>query len=182
MGGPHRIILQGVCKRNILMAKHTVVTMPGDGIGNQVLPEALRVLKAVGFEAGRLMPTLVRIGAMKATRCRIEPLSCSRSTSSACSEPLLPSPTRKEGELKPELRGKGLVYYSPIVTMRQKLNLDICMRPCIGFIGNPLNYIPSAPMADSTSPRLTPRYSARGPRVCTRAWSGRILRKTCARR
>ena len=33
------------------MAKHTVVTMPGDGIGNQVLPEAIRVLDAVGFEA-----------------------------------------------------------------------------------------------------------------------------------
>src|SRR5207249_11097208 len=33
------------------MAKHTVITMPGDGIGNQVLPEALRVLKAVGFDA-----------------------------------------------------------------------------------------------------------------------------------
>ena len=33
------------------MAKHTVVTMPGDGIGNQVLPEALRVLKEVGFDA-----------------------------------------------------------------------------------------------------------------------------------
>ena len=33
------------------MAKHTVVTMPGDGIGNQVLPESLRVLKAVGFDA-----------------------------------------------------------------------------------------------------------------------------------
>ena len=25
--------------------------MPGDGIGNQVLPESLRVLKAVGFDA-----------------------------------------------------------------------------------------------------------------------------------
>jgi len=25
--------------------------------------------------------------------------------------------------------------------MRQKFNLDICKRPCIGFIGNPLNYI-----------------------------------------
>jgi 3-isopropylmalate dehydrogenase len=25
--------------------------------------------------------------------------------------------------------------------MRQKFNLDICMRPCIGFTGNPLNYI-----------------------------------------
>lgn len=33
------------------MPKHTVVTMPGDGIGNQVLPEALRVLKAVHFDA-----------------------------------------------------------------------------------------------------------------------------------
>ena len=33
------------------MARHTIVTMPGDGIGNQVLPEALRVLEAVGFEA-----------------------------------------------------------------------------------------------------------------------------------
>ena len=33
------------------MARYTVVTMPGDGIGNQVLPEALRVLKAVGFDA-----------------------------------------------------------------------------------------------------------------------------------
>ena len=34
------------------MARYTVVTMPGDGIGNQVVPEALRVLKAVGFDRG----------------------------------------------------------------------------------------------------------------------------------
>ena len=27
------------------------------------------------------------------------------------------------------------------MTMRQKFNLDICMRPCIGFTGNPLNFI-----------------------------------------
>jgi len=46
-----------------------------------------------------------------------------------------------QAELKPELRGKGYVYYSPIVTMRQKFNLDICMRPCVAFEGNPLNYI-----------------------------------------
>ena len=38
-----------------------------------------------------------------------------------------------QAELKPELQGKGYVYYSPIVTMRQKFNLDICMRPCVGF-------------------------------------------------
>ena len=33
------------------MAKHTVVVMPGDGIGQTVLPEALRVIEAAGFEA-----------------------------------------------------------------------------------------------------------------------------------
>ena len=33
------------------MAKHTVVTMPGDGIGQSVLPESVRVLGAVGFDA-----------------------------------------------------------------------------------------------------------------------------------
>ncbi len=33
------------------MAKYTVVSMPGDGIGKIVLPEAVRVLDAVGFDA-----------------------------------------------------------------------------------------------------------------------------------
>ena len=31
--------------------RRTVVTMPGDGIGEPVLKEALRVLDAAGFEA-----------------------------------------------------------------------------------------------------------------------------------
>ena len=31
--------------------RRTIVTMPGDGIGSVVLPEAVRVLEAVGFEA-----------------------------------------------------------------------------------------------------------------------------------
>ena len=33
------------------MPRYTIVTMPGDGIGNQVLPEALRLLSAVGLDA-----------------------------------------------------------------------------------------------------------------------------------
>jgi len=44
-------------------------------------------------------------------------------------------------ELAPALQGKGCVYYSPIVTMRQLFDLDICVRPCISFKGNPLNFI-----------------------------------------
>ena len=31
--------------------KRTIVAMPGDGIGKTVLPESIRVLDAVGFEA-----------------------------------------------------------------------------------------------------------------------------------
>ncbi len=33
------------------MAKRTIVTLPGDGIGKIVLNQALRVLDAAGFEA-----------------------------------------------------------------------------------------------------------------------------------
>lgn len=125
------------------MPKYTVVTMPGDGIGNQVLPESLRVLKAVGFDAeyihadigwdcwcdqGNALPdrtiellTRHKLGLFGAITSK-------------------PNKAAQE-ELKPALRGKGYVYYSPIVTMRQKFNLDICQRPCIGFLGNPLNFI-----------------------------------------
>jgi 3-isopropylmalate dehydrogenase len=33
------------------------------------------------------------------------------------------------------------VYYSPIVSMRQLFNLDVCIRPCRSFPGNALNFI-----------------------------------------
>ncbi len=125
------------------MAKHTVVTMPGDGIGNQVLPESLRVLKAVGFDAeyipadigwecwcnqGNALPDRT-IDLLTKHKLGLFGAITSKPNKAA------------QAELKPELQGKGYVYYSPIVTMRQKFNLDICMRPCVGFIGNPLNYI-----------------------------------------
>jgi 3-isopropylmalate dehydrogenase len=44
-------------------------------------------------------------------------------------------------ELHPSLRNKGLVYSSPIVGLRQHFNLDICLRPCRTYKGNPLNFI-----------------------------------------
>jgi 3-isopropylmalate dehydrogenase len=45
-----------------------------------------------------------------------------------------------ERELVPELQGKGLVYRSPIVRMRQLFDLYTCLRPCKAYPGNPLNY------------------------------------------
>jgi 3-isopropylmalate dehydrogenase len=125
------------------MAKHTVVTMPGDGIGNQVLPEALRVLKAVGFDAEYIHADI----GWEFWRSEGNPLP-DRTLALLAKHKLglfgaITSKPNKEAqtELDPKLRGKGYVYYSPIVSMRQKFILDVCMRPCVAFPGNPLNYI-----------------------------------------
>jgi len=45
-----------------------------------------------------------------------------------------------EKELIPALQGKGLVYRSPIVRMRQLFDLYTCLRPCKAYPKNPLNY------------------------------------------
>ena len=39
------------------------------------------------------------------------------------------------------LQGKGYTYSSPIVGLRQLFNLDICVRPCRSYKGNPLNFV-----------------------------------------
>jgi isocitrate dehydrogenase (NAD+) len=125
------------------MAKHTIVTMPGDGIGNQVLPQAIRVLKAVDFDADYVHAEIgwdcwCREGNALPERT-VELLSKHKLGlfGAITSKPK----KQAEAELKPELKGKGYSYFSPIVTMRQRFNLDTCIRPCISFPGNPLNFI-----------------------------------------
>ena len=125
------------------MAKQTIVTMPGDGIGNQVLPEALRLLNAVGFEA-----EYVHADIGWESWCREGNALPQRTIDLLAKYRLglfgaITSKPKKqaEAELVPELRGKGYSYFSPIVTMRQKFNLDTCIRPCISFPGNPLNFV-----------------------------------------
>jgi len=125
------------------MSKRTIVTMPGDGIGKTVLNEALRVLDAAGFEAnyvngdigwefwcneGYPLPDRTlklieehKIGLFGAITSK-------------------PKDAAAE-ELSPNLKGKGLVYASPIVGLRQHFGLDICVRPCRTYKGNPLNFI-----------------------------------------
>jgi len=125
------------------MARRTVVTMPGDGIGKVVLPEALRVLDAVGFEAdyahgdigwdfwiteGNALPDRT-IKLLERHKLGLFGAITSKPKDKA------------DAELSPDLKGKGFVYYSPIVGMRQRFDLDICVRPCKSFPGNPLNFI-----------------------------------------
>ncbi|MFQ6677670.1 MAG: isocitrate/isopropylmalate dehydrogenase family protein [Fidelibacterota bacterium] len=125
------------------MTKRTIVKMPGDGIGRVVLEETIRVLDAVGFEAnyvegdigwefwcteGNPLPkrtidllTEHKIGLFGAITSK-------------------PKDDAFEG-LSQELKEKGLVYSSPIVGLRQHFGLDICLRPCRTYKGNPLNFI-----------------------------------------
>ncbi|HEX6906384.1 MAG TPA: isocitrate/isopropylmalate family dehydrogenase [Terriglobales bacterium] len=138
------------------MSKPTIVTMPGDGIGNQVLPEAIRVLNAVGFEAEYIHADI-------GWECWINQANAlpERTVELLARHKLglfgaITSKPKKEAdaELKPELRGKGHTYYSPIVTMRQRFGLDICQRPCIGFPGNPLNFIRKKPSGGYEEPQV----------------------------
>jgi isocitrate dehydrogenase (NAD+) len=129
------------------MAKYTVVAMPGDGIGEMVLPEAIRVLDAVGFDAEYVHGDIgwefwVREG--NALPERTVDLLAEHKLGLFGA---ITSKPKKEAalELSPELRDQGHVYYSPIVGLRQRFNLDVCIRPCRSFPGNPLNFIRRAP-------------------------------------
>ncbi len=125
------------------MSKRTIVTMPGDGIGKTVLPEAIRVLKAVGFDAdyvhadigwdfwckeGNPLPERT-LELLEEHKISLFGAITSKPKAEAAAE------------LDPALRDKGFVYFSPIVGLRQHFNLDICLRPCKAFNGNPLNFI-----------------------------------------
>ncbi|MDG6220246.1 MAG: isocitrate/isopropylmalate family dehydrogenase [Candidatus Thermoplasmatota archaeon] len=120
-----------------------IVSMPGDGIGQTVLPEAIRVLDAVGFDAEYIHGDIgwdfwIKEGNALPDRT----LDLLREHKIGLFGAITSKPKDKAAaELSPELQGKGYVYYSPIVGMRQKFNLDICIRPCQSFKGNPLNFI-----------------------------------------
>jgi 3-isopropylmalate dehydrogenase len=125
------------------MAKRTVVSMPGDGIGKTVLPEATRVLDAVGFEADYVHADVgweFWINEGNALPERTVELLAQHKLGLFGAITSKPKP-QAAAELKPELRDKGYVYFSPIVAMRQRFHLDVCIRPCRSFPGNPLNFI-----------------------------------------
>jgi 3-isopropylmalate dehydrogenase len=125
------------------MNTFTIVVMPGDGIGKTVTPEAIRVLKAVGLQADYVPADIgwdhwIREGDALPQRT-IELL---RKHKLGLFGAITSKPKKAaEAELSPALQGKGHVYFSPIVKMRQLFDLDICIRPCRSFPGNPLNFV-----------------------------------------
>ncbi|PYK89695.1 MAG: 3-isopropylmalate dehydrogenase [Verrucomicrobia bacterium] len=124
------------------MPKYKIAWMPGDGVGHDVMEAARIVLDRLKLDAeyvpcdigwefwckeGNALPDRT-VEALKKTTCGLFGAITSKPQSEA------------KNELAPELQDKGLVYFSPIVKLRQMFNLHTNMRPCKSYPGNPLNY------------------------------------------
>ena len=124
------------------MSTYTIAWLPGDGIGNDVMEAARVVLDGIGLDAeyvqGDIGWEFWRTEGEAFPQRTIDLL---KAVDAAMFGAITSKPVKAaEAELLTQLRGKGLVYRSPIVRMRQQFDLYTCLRPCKAFIGNPLNY------------------------------------------
>ncbi len=125
------------------MTKRTIVVMPGDGIGKLVTPEAIRVLEAAGFEADWVEADIGwDFWIKEGNPLPQKTIDLIAEHKVALFGAITSKPKDKAAEeLSPDMQDKGFVYFSPIVGLRQRFNLDISIRPCPTFEGNPLNFI-----------------------------------------
>jgi 3-isopropylmalate dehydrogenase len=138
------------------MAKRSIVVMPGDGIGNVVLPEAQRVLGAAGFEADWISAGIGwKHWVEEGNPLPEKTVELIAEHKVALFGAITSKPKDKAAaEISPALRDKGHVYFSPIVGLRQRFDLDVSIRPCITFPGNPLNFIRRSADGGFEEPRV----------------------------
>ena len=138
------------------MSDRTIVAMPGDGIGKVVLDESIRVLEKAGFNANYVEGDI----GWEFWCSEGNPLP--KRTLDLIAEHkiglfgAITSKPKDEAfeELSQGLKDKGLVYSSPIVGLRQHFGLDICLRPCRTYTGNPLNFIRRGPNNTIEEPEI----------------------------
>ena len=124
------------------MAKYRIAVLPGDGVGKDVMDAAMIVLKKLGLDAeyvyGDIGWEFWRREGNPLPQRTIDILK----NTDVCLFGAITSKPKEEAEkeLVPELKGKGYVYSSPIVALRQMFNLHTNLRPCKAYPGNPLNY------------------------------------------
>ena len=125
------------------MSKRTIVTLPGDGIGAVVLEQAIRVLDAAGFEANYIHGDIGwEFWCKEGNPLPLRTIDLIEKHKIALFGAITSKPIDEaKAELSPDLQGKGFTYSSPIVGLRQLFNLDICVRPCKSYKGNPLNFV-----------------------------------------
>jgi isocitrate dehydrogenase (NAD+) len=127
--------------------KRVIVTLRGDGIGKIVMDEAIRVLDAAGFVAEYVPGDIGwEFWCREGNPLPERTIQLIEKYKIALFGAITSKPKEEAyHDLKPGLKEKGLVYFSPIVGLRQHFNLDICLRPCHSYLGNPLNFIRRGP-------------------------------------
>jgi isocitrate dehydrogenase (NAD+) len=125
------------------MATRTIVALPGDGIGAIVLKEAIRVLRAAGFNAEYVFGDIGwEFWRKEGNPLPRRTLDLIKKHKVVLFGAITSKPNDEaRAELLPELQDRGFFYSSPIVGLRQYFNLDICVRPCKSYKGNPLNFV-----------------------------------------
>ena len=124
------------------MAKHKIGWLPGDGIGIEVLAAAQVVLDKLGLDAEYVEGDIGwECWRGEGDAFPIRTIALLKNVDAAMFGAITSKPVKAaEAELAPELQGRGLVYRSPIVRMRQLFDLYVCLRPCKAYAGNPLNF------------------------------------------
>ena len=124
------------------MAKYKIAWLPGDGVGNDVMEAAKIVLDKLSFDAEYIHGDIGwEFWKAEANPLPDRTIDLLKNTDVALFGAITSMPKEEaENELAPELQGKGHVYSSPIVRLRQEFNLRTNLRPCKAYPGNPLNY------------------------------------------
>lgn len=124
------------------MAKYKIAWLPGDGIGIEALEAAKIVLDKLALDAEYIHGDIGwEFWCKEGDAFPQRTIDLLKSVNAAMFGAITSKPVKAaEAELVPELKGKGLIYRSPIVRMRQLFDLYICLRPCKGYAGNPLNF------------------------------------------
>ena len=124
------------------MARYRIAWLPGDGIGKEVLDAARIVLDRLKVDA-EYIPGDVGwdFWCQEGDAFPQRTIDLLKQVDAALFGAITSKPVKEAGaELAKHLQGKELSYRSPIVRMRQLFDLYICLRPCKGYPGNPLNF------------------------------------------
>ncbi len=124
------------------MSKYRIAWLEGDGVGKDVMEAARIVLDTIGLDA-EYIPGDVGWEFWKREGDPLpqRTLELLRDTDCCLFGAITSKPkTEAAAELDPALKDKGDEYFSPIVRLRQELNLHTNLRPCKAYPGNPLNY------------------------------------------
>ena len=138
------------------MSDRTIVAMPGDGIGKVVLDESIRVLEKAGFNANYVEGDIGwEFWCNEGNPLPERTLELIAKHKIGLFGAITSKPKDEAfDELSQELKNKNLIYSSPIVGLRQHFGLDICLRPCRTFKGNPLNFIRRGPNNTIEEPEI----------------------------